>query len=44
MQKLSDVLAAAVFVLFMAGVYVALDQVIGHPARYIEQPRQLGMG
>ena len=36
MKKLSEILSAAVFVLFMAGVYVALDEVIGHPARYIQ--------
>lgn len=42
MKKLPDVLAAAVFALFMAGVYVALEEAIGHPARYVEQPRQLG--
>lgn len=39
MKKLAEILSAAVFVLFMAGVYVALDAAIGHPARYVEQPR-----
>lgn len=41
MTKLSNLLSAAVFALFMAGVYVALDVAIGHPARYVEQPQRL---
>ncbi len=37
MKHLSDILAVAVFVLFIAGTVMALEQVIGHPSLYVEQ-------
>lgn len=39
MKYLSNILTAAVFVLFIAGTFIALEQAIGHPARYVELPR-----
>ena len=37
MKHLSDILAATVLVLFITGTALAIEQMIGHPARYVEQ-------
>jgi len=42
MKNLSQLLTYAVVVLFFAGTFIALEQMIGHPSRYIEQPQRLG--
>jgi uncharacterized membrane protein len=40
MKHFTDFLAIAVFALFITGTVMALEQVIGHPARYVEQPER----
>ncbi len=42
MKHLSNILTLAVLALFIAGSFLALEQVIGHPARYVEQSQSLG--
>ena len=42
MKNFSQILSLAVFVLFCVGTVVALGEIIGHPARYIEQHQRLG--
>ena len=42
MKYLSNILAVAVFVAFIVGTLMALEQVIGHPSFYVEQPHRLG--
>lgn len=41
MKLLTQLLTCAIVVLFFAGTFIALEQAIGHPARYVEQPPTL---
>ena len=42
MKHLSNLLVLSVLVLSFAGTILVLEQLIGHPARYVEQPHELG--
>ena len=41
MKHLSTLLVLSVYMLSVAGTILALEQVIGHPARYVEQAQDL---
>ena len=42
MKHLSKLLVLTVLALSFAGTILALEQMIGQPARYVEQPQGLG--